>query len=111
MDDDLEVLRKKKLLELQQQMTSQKALEEQEASQEEFKQQKKSVLRYILTSGARERLTRIKIARPELGELIENQLIVLAQTGKLQNKINDQQFRRLLSQILPEKRDTKIRRG
>ena len=110
MDDDLEALRKKKLLELQQQITSQKALEEQEASQEEFKQQKKSVLRYILTSDARERLTRIKIARPELGELIENQLIVLAQTGKLQNKINDQQFRRLLSQILPEKRDTKIRR-
>lgn len=110
MDDDLEALRKKKLLELQQQMTSQKALEEQEASQEEFKQQKKSALRHILTSDARERLTRIKIARPELGELIENQLIALAQTGKLQNKINDQQFQRLLSQILPKKRDTKIRR-
>lgn len=110
MDDELEAIRKKKLLELQQQqMRSQEAFEE-EARKKEFEEQKKTVLRQILTTEARERLGRIKVARPDVAENIENQLILLAQSGQLKNKINDEQLRELLSKLIPKKRDIKIRR-
>jgi len=109
MDDELEAIRKKKLLELQnQQMGSQAALEE--TRKEEFNEQKKAVLRQILTTEARERLGRIKVARPDVAENVENQLIMFAQSGQLKNKINDEQLRELLSKIIPKKRDIKIKR-
>lgn len=110
MDEELENLRKKRLKELQQQAALQESLEEQESQRQEFEQQKKRILRAILDATARERLARIKIARPEIAESIENQLIMLAQNGKLKNKINDEQLRLLLAKIIPKKRDIKIRR-
>jgi programmed cell death protein 5 len=107
--DDIEAIRKKKLRNLQQQQTfSQEDFEE--AQQKEFEDQKKLILRAILTDDARERLGRIKAARPEMAENLENQLIMLAQSGRLKNKINDEQLRELLSKILPKKRDITIRR-
>jgi len=107
--DDIEAIRKKKLRNLQQQQAfSQEDFEE--TQQKEFEDQKKLVLRTILTDDARERLGRIKVARPEMAENLENQLIMLAQSGRLKNKINDEQLRELLSKILPKKHDITIRR-
>jgi len=110
MDDELEEIKKKKLLELQQQRMLSQEAEEEEAQRREFEEQKKTLLRAILSTEARERLGRIKVARPEIVENIENQLIMLAQSGRLKNKINDEQLRELLSKLLPKKRDIKIRR-
>ena len=110
MDEELEKLRRKRLQELQQQAALQESLEEEELRRQEFEEQKKMILRSILTADARERLGRIKIARPEVAENIENQLILLAQQGQLKNKINDEQLRMLLSKVIPKKRDIKIRR-
>ena len=110
MDEDLENLKKKRLQELQQQMAMQGAFEEQEAQQEELDEQKKVVMRAILTSQARERLGRIRVARPDVAESIENQLIMLAQSGRLKSKINDEQLVMLLSKIMPKKKDISIKR-
>jgi programmed cell death protein 5 len=110
MDEELEKIRKKKLQELQQQASLKEDLEEQEAQQKQFEEQKKMILRSILTTQARERLGRIKVARPEIVENIENQLIMAAQSGQLKNKINDEQLRMLLSKVIPKKRDIKIKR-
>ena len=110
MDEELEKLKKKRLQELQQQAELQENLEEQELQKQQFEEQKKQILRSILTTDARERLGRIKIARPEIVESVENQLIMLAQSGQLKNKINDEQLRMLLSKIMPKKRDIKIKR-
>ena len=110
MEDDLEEIKKKKLLELQQQQMLSQEVAEEEARKEEFDKQKQAILRALLTTEARERLGRIKIARPEIAESIENQLIILAQSGRLKNKINDEQLRGLLAKILPKKRDIKITR-
>ncbi len=107
MDEELENLRKKKLQEMQQQAAFQ---EEQENQQKQFEGQKKAILRQILTTSARERLGRIKVARPEIVESIENQLITAASNGQLKNKINDEQLRMLLSKAIPKKRDIKIKR-
>ncbi len=109
--DDIEAIRKKKLRELgQQQQPTFSQDEYEEAQQKEYEEQKKVILRAILMDDARERLGRIKAARPELAENLENQLIMLAQSGRLKNKINDEQLRELLSKILPKKRDITIRR-
>ena len=110
MDDELENIRKKKLLELQQQQMLSQDMEEEESQKKEFEEQKKAILRKILTTEARERLGRIKVARPEIAENIENQLIMLAQSGRLKSKINDEQLRELLSKLIPKKRDIKIKR-
>jgi len=110
MDKELENLKKKKLQEMQEQAAYQEQMEEQEEQQKQFEEQKKAILRAILTNEARERLGRIRIARPEMVESIENQLIMLAQSGKLKNKINDEELRMLLSKLLPKKRDIKIKR-
>ena len=110
MDEELEKLRKKRLNELQQQESFQESFEEQEEQKEEFENQKKMILRAILTPSARERLGRIKIARPKIVESIENQLIMAAQNGQLKNKINDEQLRTLHSRAIPKKRDYKIKR-
>lgn len=110
MDEELEKLKKKRLQELQQQAALQESLEEQERQQQEFEKQKKMILRAILTPDARERLGRIRMARPEIVESIENQLIMIAQSGELKNKINDEQLRMLLSKIMPKRRDIKIKR-
>ena len=85
-------------------------MEEQEEQQKQFEEQKKAILRGLLTTEARERLGRIKVARPEMVESIENQLIMFAQSGKLKNKINDKDLRMLLSKMISKKRDIKIKR-
>ncbi len=111
--DDIEAIRKKKLRNLQQQQQQQQMFSQEDfedAQQKEFEDQKKLILRAILTDDARERLGRIKAARPEMADNLENQLIMLAQSGRLKNKINDEQLRELLAKILPKKRDITIRR-
>jgi len=110
MDKELEKLRKKRLQELQQEEDLQQSMEDQESQQKQFEEQKKMILRAVLTPPAKERLTRIKLARPKVGEQIENQLIMLAQSGRLNQKIDDQQLKQLLQRLMPKKRDINIKR-
>ena len=111
MDDELEKLRKKRLQDLQQQTISEESLQQQQdEQQEEHEKQKQAIIRSVLTPEARERLGRVKVARPEVVDNIERQLIMVAQGGQLKTKITDEQLRGLLSQIIPKKRDITIRR-
>lgn len=109
MDEELESLRKKRLKELQGQAAIQEDLQEEQ--QKQFEEQKRIVLRSILTNDARQRLGRIKIARPDVAEIIENQLINFAKSGQLKNKIDDKQLRMILKRMIPKKHDIKIKRG
>jgi programmed cell death protein 5 len=109
-DEELEELKRKRLQQLKQAAELQQQGIEEEAVREEFEREKRLILRQILTPEARDRLARIKLARPEVAEAIENQLIILAQSGKLREKITDKQLKVILSRIMPKKRDIKIRR-
>ncbi|MBI4392556.1 MAG: DNA-binding protein [Euryarchaeota archaeon] len=110
-DEELEELRKRRLAQLQQNAAGQEAqAAEQAAARAEADAQRKQILRQILEPEARERLTRISMARPDVGAAIENQLIALAQSGRIQRKIDDETLRVLIERLLPKKRETRIER-
>ena len=106
-DNDLEELRRKKLLALRR-----KAAEEQrkEQIQEELELQKQTLLRTILTPEARQRLANLKMVKPDFTSQLELQLIQLAQQGKLPVPLTDEQLKQILIQIQARKREPKIRR-
>ncbi len=106
MDEDAEDIKKKKLEELK---------KEKEASEEEAEKrmeaQKKAILRKIMTSEARERLGRVRVARPQVAENLESQLVMLAQKGAINGKIDDEKLKELLKKITESnKKEINIRR-
>ncbi len=109
MDDDaqLEELRRRKMAELQAQAQNEQA---QAAARAEANAQKEVVLRAILEPEARERLTRVRMARPDVAESLENQLLVLYQQGRVRQRIDDETLRQLLARVAPKTRETTIER-
>jgi programmed cell death protein 5 len=105
-DDELAVLRRKKLQQLQQ-----KSSEDQKRTQEDqIEQQKQELLRQLLSPEARQRLTNLKMIKPEFTEQLELQIIQLAQTGKLPIPLSDAQLKQILIQLQGRKREITIRR-
>src|SRR5687767_4959859 len=69
---------------------------------------KENVLRAILEPEARERLVRVRMARPDIAAAVEQQLIVLYQQGRIRQKIDDPTLRELLSRMAPKGREPTI---
>ncbi len=105
--EELEALRKKRLLELQRRLNQE---QQQIQAQQQVEMQKQALLRRILSSDARQRLTNLKMVKPEFAEQIELQLIQLAQSGRLKIPVTNQQLKEILAQLQPQRRDIKIRR-
>jgi programmed cell death protein 5 len=82
-----------------------------QAQQQQVERQKQSIIRRILTPEARQRLTNIRMVKPEFADELEMQLIQLAQSGRLQGQVTDEQLKRTLMQLQGQKKDIKIRRA
>ncbi|MFY9750496.1 MAG: DNA-binding protein [Methanoregula sp.] len=106
-DDELSEIRKRRMAQLQQQAGQQ---QEELEQQQRLKQQMQMVLMQILEPDARERLNTIKLTKPDFAAAVEQQLVMLAQSGRLQQKITDAQLKELLRQLAPAKRDYSITR-
>jgi programmed cell death protein 5 len=106
-EDELENLRKRRMLELQQRM---QAEEQQAQAQQNLESQKQALLRKILTPEARSRLTNLSMVKPEFTQQLEIQLIQLVQAGRVKLPITDDQLKELLVRLQSGKRDYTIRR-
>lgn len=106
-DDELEEIRKRKLLEMQRKMSDE---ERSLQMQKQLEQQKQALLRSLLSPKARQRLANLKMVKPEFISQLELQLIQLAQQGKIPVPLPDEQLKQILVQIQSRKREIKIRR-
>jgi programmed cell death protein 5 len=110
-DEDLEELRRKKMERLQEQAEQQGGNDAaQEAAQQQAEAQKQAVLRQHLTDDARKRLNTVKMSKPQFGEQVEQQVVALARSGRLQDKIDDEKMKQLLNELKPDKKNFNIRR-
>ncbi|MFW5912238.1 MAG: DNA-binding protein [Candidatus Hadarchaeota archaeon] len=108
MDEDLEEIKKKKMENMKAQMEDRQ--EEQEQKKKQMEQIKKQMLRQILTSEARSRLSNLRMARPKFTERVENQLIQIARTGRVETPLSDEQLKKILKKLQDNKKSINIRR-
>ncbi len=107
-DEELEVLRRRRMAELQRAGADDQRRAQ---AQQQVDRQKQAIIRRILTPEARQRLTNIRMVKPEFADDIEMQLIQLAQSGRLKSQVTDEQLKRTLVQLQGPKKEIKIRRG
>uniref|UniRef100_A0A7C2BK26 DNA-binding protein ENP55_00920 n=1 Tax=Thermosphaera aggregans TaxID=54254 RepID=A0A7C2BK26_9CREN len=98
-DEELEAIRQRKMLELK------KRMEEEQARRAQIE----AVMRKLLTPEARERLNNIRLVKPELAEALEQQIIALAQTGRIPIPVTDEFLKKILSELYEHsRRETRI---
>jgi len=106
-DEELEQIRQRRLLRLQRNTTEEQRKIQ---AQQQMEQQMQALLRSILTPEARQRLTNLKMVKPDFTSQLELQLIQLAQQGRIPVPLSDKQLKQILVQMQPRKREIKIRR-
>ena len=108
-EEELERLREQKKEQLKEQMDGKQA-EAAEGQRQQAEAQKKAVLRQHLTDGARQRLNTIKMSKPQVGERVEQQIVALAQSGRIQDQIDEDQMKELLRELTPDSKSFDIKR-
>ncbi|KAF6773788.1 hypothetical protein AHF37_07548 [Paragonimus kellicotti] len=66
---------------------------------ERQKDMRASILAQILDQDSRARLNTIALTKPEKAQMVENMLINMAQTGRVRSKLNEDQFKQILTQL------------
>ena len=107
-DDELNAIRQRRYSDLQR-----SAMEEQRQAEarRQFDSQKQAALKLILTPEARQRLTNIRMVKPEFAEQVEVQLIQLAQAGRVRVPISDDQLKEALAKLQSQRKEIRIRRA
>ena len=109
-DERLEKLREQKMQELQDQAQEGGDEEARQAAQEQADAQKQALLKQYLTDGARQRLNAVQMSKPEVADQVEQQLVALAQSGRIQDRIDEEQMKDLLRELTPDSKSFNIRR-
>ncbi len=106
-DEELAEIQRRKLLELQKRLQME---EEMKRRQQEEMARREALLRAILTPEARQRLANVKLVRPELAKLVEDNIIALVQAGQLQPPVGEDVVKQLLAAIYERtRREPRIR--
>ncbi|MEM3546098.1 MAG: DNA-binding protein [Candidatus Bathyarchaeia archaeon] len=107
-DLELEELKRRKLLELQKKLEEERRITE---AKKRYEAEKQAVLRTILTPDARQRLSNLKIVKPDFVERLENELIQAVQSGRIEPPITDEMLKRILIKLQDsQRREIRIRR-
>lgn len=109
-EDELERLREEKIKELQEQAENQQTEEAQQAAQERAQAQQDALLKQYLTDDARQRLNAVEMSKPDFAETVKQQVTALAQSGRLQGRIDEEQMKAILRELKPESKSFDIRR-
>jgi programmed cell death protein 5 len=108
--DDIEELRQKKMEQLREQKEQGQSQEAAQSRQEAAEAQKKALLRQHLTDGARKRLNTVKMSKEQFGQKVEQQVLALARSGRVNGKIDEDQMKELLQELKPDDDGFNIRR-
>jgi programmed cell death protein 5 len=107
-DEELDALRQRRYSDLQR-----AAMDSQRQSEvkRQYEAQKQAALKLILTPEARQRLTNIRMVKPEFADQIELQLLQLAQAGRIKTPITDDQLKDALARLQSQRKEIRIRRA
>ncbi len=110
-DERLEELREQKMEELRERQQGEGGdAEAQQEAQQRAEAQQEAVLKQYLTDGARQRLNAVEMSKPEFAKQVKQQVASLAQSGRVQGRIDEEQMRDLLKELQPEQQSFDIRR-
>jgi len=87
--------------------------DENKTSQEndsQLKAQKEIMLKQVLSADARLRLNNVRMVKPDLADLVENNILNLNVQGKISGQISDDQLKQILLTAQQPKRDFKFNR-
>jgi programmed cell death protein 5 len=97
-DPELEELKRRELARAQQRVSSQD-IQERNAAAEAEEARRQAILRQALTREARQRLQTVKMVKPNVARMLEDQIIAVYQSGKLDRPITDSALKQLLYRI------------
>ncbi|MGC9072021.1 MAG: DNA-binding protein [Acidilobus sp.] len=94
-DEELEELKRRKLQEIRQQIEGRRAQEEQARKEAELM----AVLRAMLDPDAMNRITNLRLVRPELAQAAIQTIITLVQAGRLRPPVDDETVKNILMDL------------
>ncbi len=106
-EGEIEEIRQRRMVELRQRLVQEQQKTQQ---QQQLEAAKQAILRRILDPEARQRLTNLRMVRPEFADQIELQLIQLAQSNKVKLPISDELLKEILVRLQSQRREIKITR-
>jgi programmed cell death protein 5 len=111
-EERLEKLRQEKLEQLQEQAGGDDASRQEAAQrqQEQAEAQQDAMLKQHLTDGARQRLNAVEMSKPDFAKKVKQQVLALAQSGRVQGRIDEDQMKQILREMKPEEKSFDIRR-
>jgi programmed cell death protein 5 len=84
--------------------------EEEQKRREAESAMRQRALTFLLDQTARQRLTNIRMVKPELATAVENYLINAASSGRLNRALTDDELKQILLNIRQPKKEFRINR-
>lgn len=109
-DDRLEELREKKMEELQDRAQAKQGEGENQQAAQQAEAQQEAMLKQHLTDGARQRLNAVEMSKPDFAEQVKRQVLALAQSGRVQGQIDEDQMKEILRELKPDSGGFNVRR-
>lgn len=95
-DDELESIKQRRLMELRRRLEEE---ERRKRIEEEQEAQKLAILRSIMEPTALDRLTNLKLVKPDLAKIAEETIIRLVQMGRLGTPVSDDVVKNILMEL------------